>query len=252
MSIYIMTHKIFESFTDLPEYKTLLVGAHKNKGLDGYYRDNDFLENISSKNSYYCELTGAYWMMKQADERILGLVHYRRYFVNINQSPLSMAEISQILSQYDVILPRKMVCTFMKIPCSIRQHFINILGNDGKESWEVCKRILKQQNPEMGEAFELFEKTKESYFYNMCIMKKNDFREYHQWLFKILFEVEKEINVTTYNKYNQRMFGFLSERLLAFWCLYHHKNIKEMPIVFTEPISFIESIKQMIIRKLGA
>ncbi len=49
MSIYIITHKPFNSFTNLQEYKTLLVGADKNSGLPEYLCDNDFQGNISSK-----------------------------------------------------------------------------------------------------------------------------------------------------------------------------------------------------------
>ncbi|HEL1995314.1 DUF4422 domain-containing protein [Streptococcus suis] len=250
MSIYIITHKVFEEFTELNDYKTLLVGADKNQGLPNYQRDNDFIGNLSSKNSNYCELTGAYWIMKQSNDDIVGLVHYRRFFANASGNALSMDEIQQELQEYDIILPEKITGTFCKIPCGAKMHFITGHGREGKEAWEACARIIKNSFPEMSSAFDKFEKDREGYFYNMCIMNKTDFDSYHTWLFDILFQLEKEIDVKCYSKYNQRMFGFLSERLLTFWVKYHNMRVKEAPVIFTEPISFMDNMKQLITRRL--
>ena len=72
MSIYIMTHKKFEPFTNSTDYKTMLVGADFNKADRTYIKDNSFIGNISNKKAAFCELTGAYWMWKQSNEEILG------------------------------------------------------------------------------------------------------------------------------------------------------------------------------------
>ncbi|CYU86048.1 TPA: DUF4422 domain-containing protein [Streptococcus suis] len=250
MSIYIITHKPFNSFTNLQEYKTLLVGADKNSGLPEYLCDNDFQGNISSKNANFCELTGAYWILNQCSDEIVGLVHYRRFFKNDCNQAIGMYEIEQYLLERDIILPKREKSTFLGLPCGSKRHFINIHGSEGKEAWEVMGKVLKEKYPEMTDAFRKYEKQTSGYFYNMCIMKKSDFDRYYEWLFDILFQVEKEINVNSYSKYNQRMFGFLSERLLTFWVTFHALQIKEIEINFTEKPSFLESVKQFVYRKM--
>lgn len=251
MSIYIMTHKNFEPFTNSTDYKTMLVGADFNKADKTYIKDNSFIGNISNKNGSFCELTGAYWMWKQANEEILGLVHYRRYFVNSNGDPVSLEEVENMLSNFDIILPEKVTTTFLGLPCSMKKHFKNGHGKEGQEAWETCKEVILKNNPEFADSFEEVENSSEGYFYNMCIMRKDMFDSYHKWLFDTLFEVEKKIDVTKYSKYNQRMFGFLSERLMTIWVTYHKLNVKELPINFSEPISYFKNLKLFLDRKFS-
>lgn len=250
MSIYIITHKSFESFTNSKAYKTLLVGAVKNEGRSNYLRDDDFPNHISEKNPHFCELTGAYWIWKKSQESIVGLVHYRRFFEGEAGKSLEIDEVRKHLATYDVILPKKQKVTSFKIPCGMKKHFATVQGLEGQQSWEVMERVLKTKYPEMSEAFNRFEKQKSGYFYNMCIMKKETFAAYHEWLFDILFQVEKELDISSFSPYNQRMFGFLSERLMTFWVEYHQLAVKELPVVFTEKRSLMSEIKQLIARKL--
>lgn len=53
----------------------------------------------------------------------------------------------------------------------------------------------------------------EMYFGNMMITSKSIADAYAEWL----FDVEDRIDLSEYNKYDKRMFGFLSERLLLVW-----------------------------------
>ena len=64
----------------------------------------------------------------------------------------------------------------------------------------------------------------------MFISSKKIFDDYYQWLFDILFELENRIDISSYDDYNKRIFGFMSERLFNVWV--HHQNLKlkEVPV----------------------
>ena len=71
------------------------------------------------------------------------------------------------------------------------------------------------------------------------ITKKHLFDEYMQWLFNILFTLEKRIDISNYDSYQKRVYGFLSERLFNVWI---EKNkdrlkIKETTVIFLEKIN---------------
>ena len=70
----------------------------------------------------------------------------------------------------------------------------------------------------------------------MFIAKKELIDEYCEWLFDILFESEKTINKTleTKDKYNKRVYGFLSERLFNVWIKTKKLKIKELPVYNVE------------------
>ena len=53
--------------------------------------------------------------------------------------------------------------------------------------------------------------------YNMMVMRWADFDAYCKWLFGLLFEVEQKVDISHYSTYQQRIFGFMAERLLNVW-----------------------------------
>ena len=59
----------------------------------------------------------------------------------------------------------------------------------------------------------------------MFISSKKIYDEYYNWLFDILFELEKRTDTSNYDNYNKRLYGFMSERLFNVW-LNHHKELK--------------------------
>lgn len=206
-------------------------------------------DNISDKNPYYCELTALYWLWKNSDADYKGLMHYRRLLDlscgNVrwyNKFPdniadilsLNKAKINSILSGYDIILPMKRI-----IPQSSsiynyykKRHYISDLDR--------VLEIIKEKTPQIYDtAVHVLKETKDIYLYNIFISSKEFLDEYASWLFDILGTLEAEIQpeVEKRDVFQQRVYGFLAERLLTVYIEYKKTlgfKVKEVPTVYCE------------------
>ena len=66
--------------------------------------------------------------------------------------------------------------------------------------------------------------------YNMFIAKKEIIDGYCEWVFPILFELEKEINAKDYDDYRKRVYGFLTERLFNVWFTHNNLKVRETKV----------------------
>lgn len=245
--IYVITHKKFKPVTTDGFYETLLVGADVNDVAEYAVKDNTG-ENISSKNAYFCELTGIYWLWKNVKDDIIGVCHYRRYFIKsaiLNKNGiLGQSEIKEYMGQADVILPRKRWFDG-KNALDFYSKYHNI------EDWNRMKSVVERICPDYMEDICWLEKQKKGYCYNMFIMTRELFNSYCEWLFSILFELEKITNIESYSKYNKRMYGFLSERMINIWI--HHNRLKICEKRVYNPKMFsmlLNQTKEYFIRKI--
>lgn len=78
----------------------------------------------------------------------------------------------------------------------------------------------------------------------MWITRKSMFDKYCEWLFDILFEVEKRIDLTGYDEYQTRVMGFLSERLFRVWLMMQREKITEEEIKLIAPEDFLNAEKK--------
>lgn len=235
VEIFVATHKKYA----MPKnkiYIPLHVGKYGKHDLG--YQGDDIGENISYKNNNYCELTGLFWMWKNVSCDYIGLCHYRRYFINKNiltkmicrnkmNLLLNKNEITKIMNSYDIILPQKMDFG----DDTIRIHYEKHHNIDDMNRIEA---IIKSKYSQYVEPFQKVMSDKKMYTFNMFIMKKEDFNRYCNWLFDILFQLEKEIDITKYDSYQQRIYGFISERLFNVWILNEKFNIKEIETINIE------------------
>jgi len=234
IKIYVVTHKPFNNdfLKSLNIYKTIKVGNNKNLVCDFSDDKND---NIAEKNSNFCELTALYWIWKNTNSDIIGICHYRRYFTNYNLKLMKKNEIEKLLKKYDCILPFR-----------TRTHKKNVYEKYGevhyKSDLDKCKKIIETNFPEYVPYFN--EAMEKNYFYpfNMLITTKEKYNEYCEWLFKILFELEKIVDISNRDNYQKRIFGFISERLLYVWVLKNNSSFIEMPVINVEA-SIKEKIK---------
>lgn len=218
--IYTMTHKKF----DVPQdsmYVPLQVGSAGKEKL-GYLCDNTG-DHISDLNCYYSELTGVYWIWKN-DTRsdIVGVCHYRRYLLNEREVMFREAEIEKLLSEYDLLTSRLLTLDF--------SYHYGFSDNHNVRDLDVTGEVILEKYPEYYDTFHNLVHENHTYFGNICVMKKELFDRYCAWLFDIFFEVQKRINVESYDSYHKRVFGFISEFLLYVWVTKNRLNAYECKV----------------------
>ena len=241
-------HKKYFSYED-DIITPIYVGAKINKENLKYLKDSTG-DNISEKNENFCELTGMYWIWKNVDADFYGMMHYRRYlsfedrleykikriiyvfsrlfYLNSIINMLDMKELFQIkiceeeiirkeimkvskniinkIQKYDIFLPKKEI--FKK---SVYEQYKNV---HIVEHLDKLLEIIASEYPEIYPYYERkIKKGNKIYPLNMFIMKKKYFFEYSEFIFDVLFKLEKKIKIPL-DTYQKRVFGFLSERMM--------------------------------------
>lgn len=250
IKILVATHKAYW----MPEddvYLPLHVGREGKQDL-GFVGDNTG-ENISLKNSNFCELTGLYWAWKNLNCEYIGLCHYRRYFSHKpkskeledkKQAIYRKADYGKLLCEYDVILPVK------------RNYYIETVRSQyehahNKRDLDELEKIIAEKYPEYSDAFKAVMDRTKLHILNMFVMKKDLFDKYCQWLFDIEFELEKRIDISGYDAYNARIYGFLSERLFNVWLEKQNLKTVEVNVINLEPVDWGKKILEFLKRKFG-
>lgn len=237
--VIVATHKSY----DMPEddvYLPLHVGA-AGKDSIGFQRDDDG-ENISARNANWCELTGLYWAWKNLNADAAGLVHYRRHFKGV-RGIVSGDEISEILRDHDVILPKK------------RNYFIETTYSQYAHAHhasdlDLTREIISEKYGEYLAAFDAVMKSTKGHRFNMFIMKRPLFDSYCAWLFDLLFELERRLDISAYSAYDARVFGFVSERILDVWIdMQNGIRIAELPVLHLEGQNWPKKIASFLRRK---
>ena len=74
--------------------------------------------------------------------------------------------------------------------------------------------------------------------FNMFIMKKEVLNDYCNWLFDILFELEKRMKGIKYDSFHSRFYGRVSELLLDVYINTNNLSYKEVKFVDMESINW--------------
>jgi hypothetical protein len=66
----------------------------------------------------------------------------------------------------------------------------------------------------------------------MFIASFEDFSQYCEWLFPLLFEIQRGTDLTGYSVQQARIYGFMAERLFNLY-LYHNKiKVEYLPVIW--------------------
>ncbi|MBM6896599.1 DUF4422 domain-containing protein [Pseudoflavonifractor capillosus] len=233
-TIIVATHKPYQMPQD-PCYLPLHVGKAGKQDLG--FAGDDTGENISTKNPYYCELTGLYWLWKNNQSDYKGLVHYRRHFGSGVKSKdpweriLNQTQLERLLTTSDILLPRK------------RRYYIETLyshysNTHYREHLDLTRAIIGEQCPQYLDAFDRVMKRTWGHMFNMFIMSAEKSDAYCAWLFPILEQLEDRVDYKSLDPFQARLFGRVSELLLDVWLETQGYSYQELPLVSPEPVNW--------------
>lgn len=250
IKVLVATHKEYW-MPDDKVYLPIQLGRAINPELP-YIGDNTG-ENISTKQPYYSELTAIYWAWKNLKADYIGINHYRRYFSNEHFHFFGEADKSKLFNYDDfakamqkapVLLPKE------------RNYYISSRYEQYKNAHnikdlEICREVIQQSCPEYLPSFDYTLSKTHGHILNMFVMRYDIFCNYCEWLFYILFEVEKRLDLSNRDTYQRRVYGYLSERLLDVWIDRNRMSFFECDYVVLENIDWIKKIMGFIKRKLS-
>ena len=197
-------------------------------------------DNISSKNATYNEMTAVYWLWKNYDKignpDYIGLNHYRRYFIFkgskyayfedeklddtiFNKLNYKDGIIEDIFTRYDFVVP---------MPNKRKSVYYNYKVSHCIEDLDLVIDIIKKDYKQFVPAMEKYINGNSAYFYNMFILKKDDFFDYCSWIFDIMQQFEEK------TKYPNERY-FISECLTGIYFTYmklNGKNAAQLPVLF--------------------
>lgn len=198
-------------------------------------------ENISTKNKSYCELTTQYWAWKNVKADLYGFCHYRRYFsfapkklvedihgaVNFSYFDEDAIE-AQYLEDEATIYSRVEPYDFLiGSPADLRKVNLSTLYDQydavphlNVDDLHCAIDVLKELYPEYSDSADTYMNGHIFYPCNMFIMRKELFDDYNTWLFSILAETEKRIDMSNYSVEGLRTPGHIAERLLGIYYTY--------------------------------
>lgn len=235
--MFVVTHKKLEKMIDTPNYHYIQVNTCKNGNLGFEYSD-DADDNISTKNDSFCELTALYWIWKNDCSNNVGLSHYRRFFYHSFRSIFKprvyqTKELDKILRKFDLImvLPSRMTADNAKNVYEQFKQEHNI------EDLDITRDIILEMYPDYVKSFDEVMLSSSISLRNMFYAQKEIINEYSKWLFDILFELEKRTNIKSYDSYQSRLYGFISERLFNVYVKKNNFRVKYLPICFTEEMT---------------
>ncbi len=221
--------------------------------IDNISLGDDTGENISHLNRRYCELTALYWAWKNYDKLgdpdYIGLMHYRRHLcfdLNNSLKPngggvitwrkmddgyvrtfhLTREQITNVVKDYDIAVAEKLDVGYAKVQTVYEQYkkFHHI------HDYEIALQVMEEISPQNVESAKKYNSQKYGYFTNCFVMRRELFHEFAQWLFTILFEVEKKLDISRYNVQETRVIGYIAERLFGIW-LFHNKTTKNLNVL---------------------
>jgi hypothetical protein len=234
--------KIFPiTYFDTPTLKSSIytpIFAKNNR----FKNKAKFLVNANNllSNEKFNELTAIYdiWKYYSNNLDFVGVCHYRR-MLSLNQtSALSHQDIYKLISENNIILPRKRFYW----PFNLSFHYIFSKKNYFKVhkfDLEVLKESIIRLYPDYLHSFKKIMKKTSYHGGHIFLMRKNLFDSYCEFTFNIAFELEKKL---TKRIDQTRYISALTEFALDIWIDKNKLSYSDIKIYESEKIPFLKKI----------
>ncbi len=160
-------------------------------GCSGFQSDDEG-ESISAFNASYSGLTGLYWLWRNVDADVKGLVYYRRLLGSPDpasrraEDPFDRVatgeELRSLVEESGVILANRR-SYYIEIVCGRCSHTF-----DGAP-FDVCRAVLSDMCSECVSTRDRLMRARPAHIYNMFAMRADLFDASCAWLFPVLEEL---------------------------------------------------------------
>lgn len=215
VKIFVCAHKNSSEIRRSYPYIPIQGGVIKSNFDLGFARD-DFGDNISAKNNRYSEWSVIYWIWKNCkDVEYIGLNHYRRYF-DIN---ITVDNVDELMKDIDLIAVRKH-------NMSKRSRLKDLASMTSQEDAYLFADSILTICPDCKDALlKYLYDSRRSYPYSMFLMRREQFEDYCNFIFPILFDLESRIKEHGYSR-QQRALGYFGEFSLGLYIYYRNLRVK--------------------------
>lgn len=275
-----MNIKIFVSHRIDKKCKTILnpiffpvrCGAVYDRRAGVTLPGDDTGDHISERRMTFNELTVQYWAWKNIEAEYYGLCHYRRYMIfsskTLKADPygnvlfdelnddsckecgiLEPDGMKKIIMENDLILSAPYDVTYRGFH-NLYEHYAEAPVQH-REDMETALAVIQELTPEYAQSAEDYFNSTCFYPCNLFIMRKPIFDEYCQWLFKLLFELEKRIDISHYDEQERRVFGLLGERLLGVFFTHYIKTHPDCKYLITQRALFWDTEQNNACKRIG-
>lgn len=238
--------------------------AYAAKRMENMEHD-DTGDNISGKNSSYCELTAQYWLWKNQRADYYGLCHYRRFLcfedvknAETNERKMYDAyamdeynfkrfgleneeEMRSIIEANDIVVGRLQTVADLYTPRGNKRTALkHWVAHDraliNVQDLEKMLDILDEVSPEVGRDARKYLNGTKFLGFNCFVMKREFFDELCTIEFEVLNRLEQYIDKSNYCQQLSRVYGFMGEIISSSYVYHLEKKrkykVKHVPLVY--------------------
>ena len=236
LDFFICTHVPFETKVTNPVYKVLYSCDDFDCPLEKYKVDKG---DLPYGDRFYSEFVHIHWAAQNLDLKdYVGICHYRRYF-NFFDNVERVTDNAPLFPTPKVFARK-----------SNYSYYANC---HNAEDLDICREIVKEHFNEYLDDYDVVVyKQNKMFANNMFVMAKEDFLEYDRFVIgvgKLLAEripdpVEhilankekylKRFQPNSTVEYQQRLYGYVMERLTTVFALHRFKKIRSCKITLTQ------------------